>query len=38
MASLERRLSHSSAPEIAAAILLATAFAVGLILAWPWWR
>ena len=39
MASLEHRsLSRSSAPEIAAAVLLATAFAIGLALAWPWWR
>jgi hypothetical protein len=31
-------LSHSSAPEIAGALLLATAFAIGLALAWPWWH
>ncbi len=38
MESLERRLSHSAAPEIAGALMLAAAFAIGLALAWPWWR
>jgi hypothetical protein len=38
MASLKNvDLSHSAAPEIAAGLLLMTVFAVGLVLAWPWW-
>lgn len=32
MDSLERRLSHSAAPEIAAALLLLTVFAVGILM------
>lgn len=36
MESLERRLSHSAAPEIAAALILLLVFSVGILLAWPW--